>query len=165
LTGLANRRSVDDAVHRALEELDKHGVHDVCIVLADANGLKAVNDTLGHAEGDRFLRLLARTLVQQFAKLPGSLVARVGGDEFCVVVVGHPPEVVRSVASTAVRATYRLDVGHGIACGVASAGGPDQGRQLTTTELFQAADRAQYAAKRLGARYAVPADPATTRSA
>jgi diguanylate cyclase (GGDEF)-like protein len=165
LTGLANRRSVDDAVRRALDELSKHGAQDVCVVLADANGLKAVNDTHGHAEGDRFLRLVARTLVQQFAKLPGSLVARVGGDEFCVVVVGHTPDAVRSVASQAVRATYRLDVGRGIACGVAAADGSDDGRRISTTELFQAADRAQYAAKRLGARHAVAADSAATRSA
>ena len=165
LTGLANRRWVDDAVNQALDELSKHGTQDVCVVLADANGLKAVNDTQGHAEGDRFLRLVARTLVQQFAKLPGSLVARVGGDEFCVVVVGHSPDVVTTMASKAVRATYRLDVGQGIACGLASADGSVQGRRISTTELFQAADRAQYAAKRVGARHAVVAGAAAIRSA
>jgi diguanylate cyclase (GGDEF)-like protein len=166
LTGLANRRAVDDAVARALDELAKHGTQQVCIVLADANGLKAVNDTHGHAEGDRFLRLIARCLVQEFAKLPGSLVARVGGDEFAVVVVGPPVGTVLSVATKMVRATHRLGIGGGVACGVAAADQTAPGARLSTTEIFQAADRAQYKAKRLGARYAVPADPiAEPRSA
>jgi diguanylate cyclase (GGDEF)-like protein len=157
LTGLANRRAVDEAVTRALDELARHGTQEVCVVLADANGLKSVNDTLGHAEGDRFLRLIARCLVIEFARLPGSLVARVGGDEFCVVVVGPPMETVLSVATGMVRASYRLGLGGGVACGVAAAGSLLTGPMRSPTELFQAADRAQYAAKRLGARYAVPA--------
>jgi diguanylate cyclase (GGDEF)-like protein len=159
LTGLANRRAVDDAVDRALEELAMHGTQDVCVVLADANGLKTVNDTLGHSEGDRFLRLVARTLVQQFAVLPGSLVARVGGDEFCVVVVGHPLEEVLEVATSMVRATHRLSLGQGVSCGVAAAAGGTDDMPTTTNALFQAADRAQYAAKRRTAQYAVAAEP------
>jgi diguanylate cyclase (GGDEF)-like protein len=158
LTGLANRRAVDDAVTRALDELAKHGSQQVCIVLADANGLKSVNDTHGHAEGDRFLRLIARCLVQEFARLPGSLVARVGGDEFCVVVVGPAIETVLAVATNMVRATHQLGIGGGVACGVAAANPSVPGTRLSTTEIFQTADRAQYKAKRLGARYAVPAD-------
>ncbi|MFL6099810.1 MAG: diguanylate cyclase [Actinomycetales bacterium] len=158
LTGLANRRAVDEAVRRALDELTMHGTQEVCVVLADANGLKAVNDTKGHAEGDRFLRLIGRTLVQQFAQLPGSLVARVGGDEFCVVVVGHTPERVLEVATGMVRATHRLSVGGGVACGVAAADIGATGVRISATLLFQAADRAQYAAKRLGARHAIAAE-------
>jgi diguanylate cyclase (GGDEF)-like protein len=157
LTGLANRRAVDSAVARALDELAMHGAQEVCVVLADANGLKAVNDNAGHSEGDRFLRLVARTLVQQFAVLPGSLVARVGGDEFCVVVVGHAPARVVEVATSMVRATHRLAIGGGVACGVAAADLGAEGVRLSTTMLFQAADHAQYTAKRLGARYAVSA--------
>jgi diguanylate cyclase (GGDEF)-like protein len=159
LTGLANRRAVDEAVRRALDELALHGSQDVCVVLADANGLKAVNDNLGHSEGDRFLRLVARTVVQQFAVLPGSLVARVGGDEFCVVVVGHPLEQVLEVASSMVRATHRLSVGSGVSCGVAAVDGATDGQRISRTVLFQAADRAQYDAKRLRAQYAVAAGP------
>jgi diguanylate cyclase (GGDEF)-like protein len=158
LTGLANRRAVDEAVARALDELSQHAAQNVCVVLADANGLKAINDTLGHAEGDRFLRLIARCLVKQFAKLPGSLVARVGGDEFCVVVVGHSAASVLSVATKMVQATYELGVGGGVACGVATAELVGPGKRDSTTELFQAADRAQYVAKRQGARYAIAAD-------
>jgi diguanylate cyclase (GGDEF)-like protein len=166
LTGLANRRAVDEAVARALDQLDRHGTQEVCVVLADANGLKRVNDTLGHGEGDRFLRQIARCLVLEFARLPGSLVARVGGDEFCVVVVGPPIDTVLSVATSMVRASYRLGLGGGVACGVAAAGPSPVSARHSATELFQAADQAQYAAKRLGARYAVPAgDPPGVRSA
>ena len=165
LTGLANRRAVDEAVDRALGELSHLTAQHVSVVLADANGLKQVNDTLGHAEGDRFLRLIARCLVRQFARLPGSLVARVGGDEFCVVVVGHPSGTVLAVASAMVEATYRLEIGAGVACGVATADRSRSGRHTSTSELFQAADRAQYAAKRGGARCAIAADRPTGLSA
>jgi diguanylate cyclase (GGDEF)-like protein len=113
---------------------------------------------LGHAEGDRFLRLIARSLVQEFATLPGSLVARVGGDEFAVVVVGHPLETVIASATRMVRATHQLGIGAGVACGVAAVAA-DPGERVATADLFRNADRAQYAAKRLGARYAVPAGP------
>ena len=158
LTGLANRRAVDEAVGRALDELSQHAAQEVCVVLADANGLKGVNDTLGHSEGDRFLRLIGRCLVKHFARLPGSLVARVGGDEFCVVVVGHAAPAVLAVATTMVQSSYQLGIGGGVACGVASADLATVGRRASTNELFQAADRAQYVAKRAGARYAVAAD-------
>jgi diguanylate cyclase (GGDEF)-like protein len=158
LTGLANRRAVDEAVARALDGLAKQAAQQVCVVLADANGLKSVNDRLGHSEGDRFLRLIARCLVQQFAQLPGSLVARVGGDEFCVVVVGHALPAVVSVASAMVRATYEMNIGGGVACGVAAARAGVGGAPISVTELFQTADQAQYQAKRAGARHAVSAD-------
>ncbi len=165
LTGLANRRAVDEAVERALDELSRQTAQHVSVVLADANGLKQVNDSLGHAEGDRYLRLIARCLVRQFARLPGSLVARVGGDEFCVVVVGHPAGTVLGVASAMVEATYRLEIGDGVACGVATADRSGSGRHVSTSELFQSADRAQYVAKRRGARAAVAADGPTGLSA
>ncbi len=161
LTGLANRRAVDEAVAMALDPLSERQAQTVCVVLADANGLKAVNDRLGHAEGDRFLRLIARCLVQGFARIPGSLVARVGGDEFCVVTVGHPVEAVTAVASEAVRATYELGLGSGLACGVAVVDGGTArigDRPESQSELFRAADRAQYQAKHGGLRRAVRAD-------
>ncbi|MGI8615135.1 MAG: diguanylate cyclase domain-containing protein [Nocardioidaceae bacterium] len=53
----------------------------VSIVAFDVNGLKRVNDTVGHAEGDRLLTSVAALLIDHFSSLHGSLVARVGGDE------------------------------------------------------------------------------------
>jgi diguanylate cyclase (GGDEF)-like protein len=157
LTGLANRRAVDEAVERALDGVAQRSGQDVCVVLADANGLKSVNDHLGHAEGDRFLRLVARCLSQHFARMPGCLVARVGGDEFCVVVVGHPMDQVVACADDMVRATYALTLGGGVACGVAALSSFTTEEPVQAKALFQAADRAQYDAKRLGLRRAVRA--------
>ncbi|MCE7082979.1 diguanylate cyclase [Streptomyces sp. ST2-7A] len=87
LTGLANRRLADDRLAEALAEHHREGTV-VCLAVFDLNGLKQVNDTLGHATGDRLLRAFADLLTETARRLPGALAARLGGDEFCVVTIG-----------------------------------------------------------------------------
>ncbi|MFR0979352.1 MAG: GGDEF domain-containing protein [Holdemania filiformis] len=68
-----------------LERLRKNGISICCIEL-DMNGLKQVNDTLGHAAGDRALREIASALKTVFLCRQPDSVFRVGGDEFCVLL-------------------------------------------------------------------------------
>ncbi|MFD9728564.1 diguanylate cyclase domain-containing protein [Streptomyces sp. NPDC059072] len=145
LTGLANRRAVDMRLDEALEEHRRTGAV-VSLVVCDLNGLKKVNDTLGHAMGDRLLERFGSVLSLCGAILPGALAARLGGDEFCLVGVGpSADEVVRVTEELCARAA-ELELGEGVACGVASTGDPI-GPVKSSRRLFRLADAAQYKAK------------------
>ncbi|MFE7098365.1 GGDEF domain-containing protein [Streptomyces erythrochromogenes] len=145
LTGLANRRAVDMRLDEALEEHRRTGVV-VSLVVCDLNGLKKVNDTLGHAMGDRLLERFGSVLSLCGAILPGALVARLGGDEFCLVGVGPPADDVVRVAEELCARAAGLELGEGVACGVASTGDPI-GPVKSSRRLFRLADAAQYKAK------------------
>jgi diguanylate cyclase (GGDEF)-like protein len=145
LTGLHNRRALDEHATHAFDV--PPGVsRTVTVVAVDINRLKEVNDTLGHVAGDQLIQSVARALVVAFRRLPGTLVARVGGDEFTVLVSGPDPSHVTAIADRLCQRTWHFGHGAGVSAGAAStvitaASG------ITPAELFAAADRAQYVAK------------------
>ncbi|MEN3584934.1 GGDEF domain-containing protein [Streptomyces sp. ZYX-F-203] len=163
LTGLANRRAVDAGLEEAVERHLRDGVV-VSLVVCDLNGLKRVNDTHGHAAGDRLLERFGCVLSRCGAMVPGALVARLGGDEFCLLSVGPAADVVVGVADELCRRAGELELGDGVACGVASTEDPI-GPVGSARRLFRLADAAQYQAKAEGAERPVvagrggPADP------
>ncbi|WP_420918975.1 diguanylate cyclase domain-containing protein, partial [Streptomyces lonarensis] len=155
LTGLANRRAVDALLEDAVGDHRRDGTA-VSLVVCDVNGLKGVNDSLGHVAGDHLLERFASVLSLCGAQLPGSLAARLGGDEFCLVAVGSTaPEVIR-VAREICRRADGLELGQGVACGVASTG-RSIGPVVSARRLFRLADAAQYRAKAADAREPVVA--------
>ncbi|KUN34397.1 sensor domain-containing diguanylate cyclase [Streptomyces longwoodensis] len=145
LTGLANRRAVDVGLEEAVERYRREGTV-VSLVVCDLNGLKRVNDTLGHAVGDRLLERFGSVLSLCGAMLPGALAARLGGDEFCLLAVGPPADDVVKVADELCRRAGELELGDGVACGVASTGDA-VGPVRSARRLFRLADAAQYRAK------------------
>ncbi|WP_327697327.1 GGDEF domain-containing protein [Streptomyces sp. NBC_00459] len=145
LTGLANRRAVDAHLDEAIERHRRDGVV-VSLVVCDLNGLKRVNDTLGHAVGDRLLERFGSVLSLCGAMLPGALAARLGGDEFCLLVVGAPADDVVRAGVELCRRAAELELGEGVACGIASTGDAI-GPVRTARRLFRLADAAQYRAK------------------
>ncbi|MFD7062316.1 diguanylate cyclase domain-containing protein [Streptomyces sp. NPDC059906] len=145
LTGLANRRAVDAALDEAVERHREEGVV-VSLVVCDLNGLKRVNDTHGHAVGDRLLERFGSVLSLCGAMLPGALAARLGGDEFCLLAVGPPADAVVKAAEELCRRAAELALGDGVACGVASTEDP-VGSVRSARRLFRLADAAQYRAK------------------
>jgi diguanylate cyclase (GGDEF)-like protein len=145
LTGLANRRAVDMRLDEAVERHRAEGIA-VSLVVCDVNGLKRVNDTRGHAVGDRLLERFGSVLSLCGAMLPGALAARLGGDEFCLLAVGPPADDVVKVADELCRRAAELELGDGVACGVASTEDPI-GPVHSARRLFRLADAAQYRAK------------------
>ncbi len=145
LTGLANRRAVDVRLEEAIERHRADGVV-VSLVVCDLNGLKRVNDTQGHAVGDRLLERFGSVLSLCGAMLPGALAARLGGDEFCLLAVGLPADDVVKAADELCRRAAELELGEGVACGVASTEDPI-GAVRSARRLFRLADAAQYQAK------------------
>jgi diguanylate cyclase (GGDEF)-like protein len=145
LTGLANRRAVDTRLDEAIERYRTDG-SVVSLVVCDLNGLKRVNDTHGHAVGDRLLERFGSVLSRCGAMLPGALSARLGGDEFCLLSVGPSSDEVVAVADELCVRAGELELGEGVACGVASTGDPI-GPLKSARRLFRLADAAQYQAK------------------
>ncbi|GGY76211.1 GGDEF domain-containing protein [Streptomyces nitrosporeus] len=155
LTGVANRRAVDIRLDEALE---RHRTEEavVSLVVCDLNGLKAVNDTHGHAVGDRLLERFGSVLSFCGAMLPDTLAARLGGDEFCLLAVGPAADEVIAVAGELCARAAGLELGDGVACGVASTG-DDIGPVRSARRLFRLADAAQYQAKAARSRHPVVA--------
>jgi diguanylate cyclase (GGDEF)-like protein len=119
----------------------------VTVVSLDINRLKQVNDTLGHLAGDQLIQSVARAMNSEFGRLGGTLVARVGGDEFTVLATGHDPVAVVAIADRLCQRTWRFGSGAGVSAGAATVT-VVHGTTLTPRLVFAAADRAQYVAKR-----------------
>jgi diguanylate cyclase (GGDEF)-like protein len=85
LTGLANRRTWDEALGREIERA-KRGTEPLVLVLIDLNGFKAYNDFHGHPAADRFLKEMASAWTG--ALRPTDTLARLGGDEFGLILPG-----------------------------------------------------------------------------
>jgi diguanylate cyclase (GGDEF)-like protein len=104
LTGLANRKLLMLRLQSTLAQATSSGTKVGFLLLDLDRGLKEVNDTLGHAVGDRLLRLVAHRLTHSIR--PGDLVARLGGDEFAVLL----PAVKEVAAAREVAARLRAAV-------------------------------------------------------
>ena len=159
LTGLANRRAVDQRLEEAMAAHVGEGA-PVSLVLADINRLKQVNDSFGHDAGDRLIVAVADAVSRASGLAPDSLAARIGGDEFCIVVSGAPGEVAVAVANELCKVVDSQPMSTGVSCGVAST---DllPGRIDVPARLFRLADAAQYRAKRAGSRTPVVAGQAS----
>lgn len=154
LTGLANRRALDEWLDQALVELREQG-RPVGLLVCDLNGLKRINDEQGHDAGDRALVQFTAVLTHAQRALSGSIVARLGGDEFCLAVSGTDVEGLDAASQEICRSAWET-LPFGVACGMVSTAEPigpiDNG-----VRLFRLADAAQYRAKRTGSRVPVVA--------
>lgn len=146
LTGLQNRRGFEIAASPMLAAAGRLGV-PVTAIFIDLDGFKRINDEFGHAEGDRALCETAAILIDVFRT--SDVVARVGGDEFCILVSGtNDLDVQEPLArlASAVEARNQLP---GAAFEIRySAGAVSFDGETTTTHLLAEADRRMYRNKR-----------------
>ena len=143
LTGLHNRRSFMLLAEQALKEAARAGRPLITLFL-DVDGLKAINDTHGHAAGDRALRLIAGAL--RAACRDSDIIGRLSGDEFAIVLAeaheldGLEGRVRSRIAQAAEHTEYPLSVSIGVAmC--------QPGEHCALADLFERADQAMYAEK------------------
>ncbi|MEC9406662.1 MAG: sensor domain-containing diguanylate cyclase [Pseudomonadota bacterium] len=147
LTGLANRRRLDERIRQGLHQLRVHGRNGFILIFVDLDGFKQINDGMGHRAGDAVLAEVAHRLITlcRDADLP----ARWGGDEFAIFLTANVQQPVESVLSrfgtvfdrpvnfNGTSIIVRGSIGYALA--------PADG--LTEQELIAAADRRMYSQK------------------
>jgi diguanylate cyclase (GGDEF)-like protein len=161
LTGVANRRHLMQRLTEECARSERSG-KPFSLLVIDLDGFKTINDTRGHAAGDACLQHF--TLMAQTRLRPGDMLARTGGDEFCVVL---PSSSLREAAAIARRvlevcrldaaACTTRDIPIAISIGVAEW---DRGIGQFPDRLIAHADHALYAAKKNGKNDFAVYDPA-----
>jgi len=162
LTGLYNRRAMEDEVSRRLDD----GQYDTALMLLDLDHFKKINDTYGHETGDQVLQQLSLRLKAVMRER--DLLARLGGDEFMLLLqIPHPnaanaltfAERVHQAVATPFELKgqqFRLGISVGIAL--------PPGHGHTVSELLRNADLALYQAKSLGRSRSVVFEPSMASS-
>jgi diguanylate cyclase (GGDEF)-like protein len=149
LTGLPNRRQFFEGFRRDLSRAARQNA-PLSLIVADVDHFKQINDTCGHSVGDAVLRRVGDVLRAHVRS--GDLAARIGGEEFALGCFDSPLEETRQLAERLRREVEELEIFHNgqplnvtLSFGVTERA-PDQ----TAEQMFDAADRALYDAKRDG---------------
>jgi len=154
LTGLPNRHLFRDRLAQALRESRRFGL-DLVVLFMDLDNFKLVNDSLGHAAGDELLRTVARRLLGCLRQT--DTVARFGGDEFVVLLIGDAESDVLRVIDRIAEALRRpMELSgsvHYVTTSIGYARCPQHGEDAGV--LLQRADMAMYQAKARGRNRAV----------
>lgn len=148
LTGLYNRRYLEQQLAQELNDPRRDGVAAACLLL-DLDHFKQINDTWGHLAGDEIIRQFGCLIREHTRK--GDVVARFGGDEFAVLMTGLTPHGARCAAekirARVEEATFvadgtplKLTTSIGATCFTL-------GRRVPLVDILQEADRALYQAK------------------
>ena len=154
LTGLPNRASLSETLQEALDRAEPE-LRPVTVMLLDLDDFKSINDTLGHELGDLVIERVSRRLRRAVEGGRPTVLARIGGDEFALLVHGSQAEAEEIAERLLAALDHPLDVDSvalhicasiGIACF------PQHGR--TAPELMRHADVAMYCAKDSDAGFA-----------
>lgn len=153
LTGLANRRAFDERLAACLAESAADPQAAPCLLMGDIDHFKKINDNYGHGFGDQVLKAVA-TLLKGHAP-EGSLVARVGGEEFALLLPGTDAPRARALAESirqriAAARIRRQHTDETLARVTLSLGVTRHCAGESTREFMDRADRAMYASKRDG---------------
>ena len=144
LTGLLNRRALEAELGIEVHRARRLG-YTLGVLMLDVDDFKSINDRFGHAVGDAALQRLAALLTERLRQ--SDRVARVGGEEFVVVLPGADPQATLAVARKLRQATAELPAPR-ITLSLGGASLPAS--QANASLLLERADLALYAAKRAG---------------
>jgi diguanylate cyclase (GGDEF)-like protein len=151
LTGLPNRRHFDEVKNIEFSRAQRSG-QPLSVLMCDIDFFKRYNDTYGHAQGDECLRLVASAMRGSIARA-GDLVARLGGEEFAVLLPATDRAMAHLLAERLRQAVYDLAISHSgssVASVVTLSIGSatfEAGASTTFHELLELADRSLYQAK------------------
>jgi diguanylate cyclase (GGDEF)-like protein/PAS domain S-box-containing protein len=147
LTGLVNRREFEHRLGQALASAAEFQRHHAVLYL-DLDRFKEVNDTCGHAAGDAFLREIGVLLQSKLRE--GDTLARIGGDEFGVLLENCPPDHAARIADSLHQAVAKVNFSWqsrvfelGVSIGVVNVAE----QRYTVAEVLSAADESCYRAK------------------
>lgn len=167
LTRLANRRHFEQHQNDELHRAQRMG-YPVTLMMLDVDSFKLFNDRYGHAEGDACLVALATLLKNRF-KRTGEMAARVGGEEFAILLPGTEQDAAHEAAESLRKAIYDLHIPHeatawgrvtvSIGCAQWSVEQGGDTRQIIDS-LMRRADAALYQAKHRGRNQVVKAPSA-----
>ncbi|MHB8121151.1 MAG: sensor domain-containing diguanylate cyclase [Desulfuromonadaceae bacterium] len=150
LTGIANRRFVEINLAARLEEFKRYGFA-FSVMFIDADNFKAINDTHGHAVGDRILKMIGTTIANSLRSF--DIVGRWGGEEFVVLLIHTKNEDLFKLADRLRRmienSTLTLDNGETLKVTV-SAGTTAAQAGDTVGSLIERADKLMFESKRRG---------------
>jgi diguanylate cyclase (GGDEF)-like protein/PAS domain S-box-containing protein len=156
LTGLPNRRVFEDALKRSVAHARRG--HPSCVMFVDLDDFKTINDTRGHAQGDRALVQVSDLIVT--ALRADDLVARYGGDEFAVLLPDSLMEDACLVATRLLAAMAGADIGTGAGGSLGmSIGLVDVDGETDSEATLSHADAAMYRAKETGGNRVLPWQP------
>jgi diguanylate cyclase (GGDEF)-like protein len=147
LTGLANRTQMMSILSQIADDRAKRSPPPYVMYL-DLDGFKLVNDTHGHAMGDKLLHLVGQRLTEVVRQ--DDMVGRIGGDEFVIILRDIPPTDIQPLAERVIQAIskpFQLSSEVQVQIGVSIGGAP---LQQNAEEALAAADGMLYAAKRNG---------------
>jgi diguanylate cyclase (GGDEF)-like protein/PAS domain S-box-containing protein len=147
LTGLANRVQLNDRLETEINAAGDTG-GKLALLLLDLDGFKEVNDTQGHHVGDELLKIIAKRLAGLVRA--GDVVARYGGDEFCILQTSaeRSLELAEKIIATVGRPISVDGQQLSVTASVGIAVFPEDG--ATADDLLQSADSALYHVKRTG---------------
>ena len=145
LTSVKNIIAFTEEVSRLSAEMESNPDFDVGIVICDCDGLKLVNDTLGHDVGDQFIKNNCRIITSVFS---GSSVYRIGGDEFAVVVRGNDlknaDNLMKQMKLQSLEASRLPHISEGKACFSCGFSRYSHDSKDSISDIMKRADRAMY---------------------
>ncbi|HEX5659439.1 MAG TPA: sensor domain-containing diguanylate cyclase [Polyangiales bacterium] len=150
LTGCLNKRAFLEEMHKRMKVAERFG-KPLSLIVTDIDHFKKVNDTYGHAVGDHVIRALGEIL--RGLKRGTDVVARFGGEEFCILCEETDSRgavlLAERVREQLAERSFDSELGSfGVTCSLGVAAFPDDA--VNDSQLFELADKALYAAKQSG---------------